>query len=89
MIKCHEIEESDVPVSLSIQCGHILCQFYIVKYKKYSYSLTLCKKNLKQHKSQKLKENCPNSLQHQMGRLKEGKVFPLQARLWPRGWVEV
>ena len=21
--------------------------------------------------------------------IKKGKVFPLQARLWPRGWVEV
>jgi len=34
MIKCHEIEGGEVPVSLSIQCGRILCQVYIAKYKK-------------------------------------------------------
>ena len=35
MINCHEIEEGEVPVSLSVQCGRILCQFYAVKYEKY------------------------------------------------------
>jgi len=35
MIKCHETEEGEVPVSLNIQCGRILQKFYIVKYKKY------------------------------------------------------
>ena len=34
-----------------------------------------------------------NFLSYQRGlynaSIKKGKVFPLQAQLWPRGWVEV